>query len=479
MELLLIFTVLALASFTTLLFKNRVVIEVLSLISVTVTLIGSILIAMKVSLGTPYTLLNTFSVDAFSAIVMLIVSFLGFIVMAYSVPYLRQESADHIIGNKRAKQYYVLTNLFILAMLLAVTANNPILAWITIEATTLSTAFLISYYNKPSAMEAAWKYLIINSAGLLLGFFGTLLYFTSVKSGAGALSISWDVLRDNAMYIDPVVVKVAFIFVLIGYGVKIGFFPMHTWKPDVYSKTPAPVGALLSSALLSVGFVILLKFKSITDITLGEGFTNQLLMVFGTLSIAVAAFVVYAAKNYKRLLAYSSIEQAGVIAIGFSLGGFAIFAATLHLIYHALVKSSLFLLAGNILLRFHSSKIQNVTGMITAIPRTSILFTIGLVAVIGIPPFGIFLTKFYILSEGIITHPFVTGLIILFVTILAVGFFKSVISMLFGEKPESVSVEKENIWLLIPPAVMLLTFFILSIYLPPFINTLLNQVASI
>lgn len=479
MELLFIFSVLASVSILSLLLKKRFLIEGLSLLAVLTTFSGSLFIAWQVSKYGTYEVFDIFSIDALSAIVILLIAFLSLVVMIYSVPYLRQESADHIIGNKRAKQYFVLTNLFILAMLLATSTNNPILAWIAIEATTLSTAFLISYYNKPSAMEAAWKYLIINSVGLLLGFFGTLLYLTSVVGGVGEMNISWDLLKENAGNLDPTVAKVAFILVLIGYGVKIGFFPMHTWKPDVYSKTPAPVGALLSSALLAVGFIILLKFKAVTDISLGEEFTNKLLITFGLLSIAVTAFIVYSAKNYKRLLAYSSIEQAGVMALGFGIGGLATLGAVLHLIYHALVKSSLFLLAGNILLRYHSSKIENVSGMVSVIPKTSILFILGLIAVMGIPPFGIFLTKIYILSEAINHYPVVTGLALLFITILAIGFFKSVSKMLFGSKPEGVTIEKENIWLLIPPAIMLLVFLGLSLYLPPFISTLLNSAVSI
>lgn len=476
MELLYIFIILFSAALLALLARNRIFIEIISVIASGFVFIGTVVIAIKVSSGGVFTLYNMFSVDSLSAIVMLIVAFLGFITVSYSIPYLRQESADHIIGDKRAKQYFVLTNLFILAMLLATTANNPIFAWISIEATTLSTAFLISFYNKPSAMEAAWKYLIINSTGLLIGFFGTLLYFTSIDSLAGDQFISWSLLNENALYLDPIIAKMAFIFVLIGYGVKIGFVPMHTWKPDVYSKTPAPVGALLSSALLSVGFVILLKFKTVTDLAIGEDFTNRLFIMFGLISIAIPAFFMFVAKNYKRLLAYSSIEHAGIIALGFGLGGVGVFAATLHLLYHACVKSALFLSAGNILLRYHSSKIENIKGMIVAIPKTSMLFFLGVLATIGIPPFGVFFTKIYILSAGIVNHPVVVGLAVLFLTILAVGFFRTVSGMMFGEKPEYVKSEKENIWLIIPPFIALFMLLYLSLFLPVFMSVLLNNV---
>src|ERR1035437_4712497 len=172
----------------------------------------------------------------------LIVSFIGFFTIIYSIQYLRKETTKNIIGFTRVKQYFILLNLFLVAMFLSISASNPIFAWISIEATTLSTAFLVSFYNKPSSVEAAWKYLIINSVGLLLGFFGTLLYFTEIHGVGGA--ISWHLLLENSSNLNPLIAKIAFIFVLIGYGTKVGFVPMHTWKPDAYSKAPAPLGAL-------------------------------------------------------------------------------------------------------------------------------------------------------------------------------------------------------------------------------------------
>src|ERR1035437_10116211 len=234
----------------------------------------------------------------------LIVSFIGFFTIIYSIQYLRKETTKNIIGFTRVKQYFILLNLFLAAMFLAVTAGNPIFAWISIEATTLSTAFLISFYNKPSAMEAAWKYLIINSVGLLLGFFGTLLYFTSVSSWDGNGFVNWQLLTTHAIYLDPVLAKIAFIFVVIGYGTKVGLAPMHTWLPDAHSKAPVPISALLSGVLLNVAFVIILRFKYVTDASIGPAFAQNLLMTLGILSIFIASLIILTQKNYKRLLAY-------------------------------------------------------------------------------------------------------------------------------------------------------------------------------
>jgi len=332
MEILFIIITLIITAFLNAFIKRKLVIEFFSIIAFSVALFESVVIALKVSISGIYSPFVFFSVDSLGVIVMLIIACVGFIATIYSIQYLRQETAKGIIGFTRVRQYFVLLNIFMTAMFLSITANNPVFAWIFIEATTLSTAFLISFYNKPSAIEAAWKYLIINSIGLLLGFFGTILYFTSVSSLGENGFVSWESLLANATHLDPLIAKIAFIFVLIGYGTKVGLVPMHTWKPDAYSKTPNPIGALLSGALLPVAFIVILKFKNLTDMAIGPQFSQNLLIIFGTLSIAVASLIMFNNKNYKRLLAYSSIENAGVMALGFGFGGLAIFATTLHLI---------------------------------------------------------------------------------------------------------------------------------------------------
>jgi len=459
------------------LIKNRLVIELLSIGASFVAFISSVFIALKVSVFGIYTPLVFLSVDSLGSIIMLIIGLICLATTIYSVEYLRQETSKNIIGFTRVKQYFILLNLFLMSMFLAASANNPIFAWIFIEATTLSTAFLISFYNKPSSLEAAWKYLIINSIGLLLGFLGTLLYFTTTTNLGGNDFVSWQFLQDNAHNFDPMVAKIAFIFVLIGYGTKVGLVPMHTWKPDAYSKAPAPIGALLSGALLPVAFAVILKLKVITDIAVGPLFSHNLLIFFGVLSIAVAALIMFNAKNYKRLLAYSSIENAGVMAFGFGLGGLGVFAATLHMIYHSFVKVVLFLSSGNLLLRYNSDKIKNVKGALSVVPVTSVLFISGFLIVTGTPPFGIFLTKMQILSVGINTHPVASIIALFFMAIVFIGFLKHVTSMFFEEKQVDIEISDKHIWLIIPPLIFLVLVFGLSFYIPPFLYTLISDVA--
>lgn len=476
MEILFIIATLIITTLICLLTKRRVLIELFSIVASLIVLFESTVLALKVSTYGAITPFNIFLVDSLGAIILLLVSFIYFATIIYSIQYIRQETRKNIIGFTRVRQYFVLLNLFLLAMFLAIVANSPIFAWISIEATTLSTAFLISFYNKPSAIEGAWKYLIINSIGLLLGFFGTLLYFTSIGVLGESGFVSWQMLMSNAMQLDPVIAKTAFVFVLVGFGTKVGLVPMHTWKPDAYSKAPNPVGALLSGALLPIAFSIILRFKAITDNVVGTQFSQILLINFGILSIVVAALIIFNAKNYKRLLAYSSIENAGIIAFGFGLGGLGIFAAILHMIYHSLVKGILFFSSGNLLLKFNSAKINNIKGALKAIPVTSVLFIAGFLIVTGIPPFGIFLTKMQILSEGMRNYPILSFVALSFMTFVFIGFLKHVTSMFFSDKSNDIEIGESNIWLLIPPIILIIPLIILSFYIPPFILTLLNDV---
>lgn len=475
MEIIIIIATLIITGFLSILLKRRALIESFSIIASSFVLFESIIVALKVSASGAYSPFAYFSIDSLGAIVMLIIACVGFVTTIYSIPYLRQETAKGIIGFTRVRQYFALLNIFLAAMFLVITANSPIFAWISIEITTLSTAFLISFYNKPSAIEGAWKYLIINSIGLLLGFFGTLLYFASVSSFGGNQFISWQLLTANATHLDPSIAKIAFVFVMIGYGTKVGFAPMHTWKPDAYSKAPNPIGTLLSGALLPVAFLIILKFKGITDAVVGPQFSQHLLIIFGLLSIAVAALIMFTARNYKRVLAYSSIENSGVMALGFAFGGLGIFAAIMHLVYHSLVKGIMFFSSGNLLLKYNSSKIMSIKGALTVIPITSILFITGFLIVTGVPPFGIFLTKVQILSAGMQNYPIVSIIALFFMALVFIGFLKHVTSMFFGEKPEDVEKGGDGIWLILPPIILLVIIVVLSFYIPPPLTKLIND----
>jgi hydrogenase-4 component F len=454
-------------------------IEAITVVAGVTELALSIRVATIVICKGTYSFGSYFSADAMAVLLLLITSVVGCAASFYSVGYIRTEAAKNIIGPRRIHQYYVLLQLFFTAMYLAILSNNPIIMWMAIEATTLSTAFLVSFYNKPSAMEAAWKYLIINSIGLLLGFWGTLLFFSGIaKTGGMHGLISWEMLSLNPSSLNPLTVKVAFIFIFVGYGTKMGLAPMHTWLPDAHSKAPIPISSLLSAVLLNIAFFAILRFKGITDQAIGPEFSRSLLIFFGILSVVISALIIFVQKNYKRLLAYSSIENMGIIALGFGFGGAAVFPALLQMIYHSLAKSILFLSSGSIFVRYSSTKIAKVRGVLKAMPLTTALFIVGALAITGTPPMGTFISEFSILASGILRHPVPVIILAISLVIIFAGFLKHVSEMFFGEKPEEIIQGETSYWRIVPIGALAVLLITLGFFLPEPLRHLLWAAAS-
>jgi hydrogenase-4 component F len=420
-----------------------------------------------------------FVLDPLGAIVLLTVIAVGAAAAFYSAGYLREEVRKQLIGFRRVRQYFALLHLFRTAMIIAVVTVNPIVMWIAIEATTLATAFLISFYSKSGSMEAAWKYLILNSVGLLLGFFGTLLFLVPTQGAAADKLVNWSMLLASAPALDPLLLKVAFIFALIGYGTKAGLVPMHTWLPDAYSKAPSPVAALSSGALMNVALLAIVRFKMVTDAALPVDFTRGLLVFFGAISVLVAAFLMFPQKNYKRLFAYSSVEHVGIMALGFGFGGLGSFAALLHMLYHSLAKSILFYGAGNVLLKYGSTKIVNIQGLLRALPLTGVLVLLGFLAITGTPPFGLFITEFYILSAGFATHPAVVVMTLTMLALVFVGFLRHVARMCFSTPEAPLPVGESNSLTTLPPLLLLAALLLLGFWLPAPLKALLDAASAL
>ena len=468
----------ALASLVSLFSSRLRLVEYASLAAALASVITAVLLASHVTLSGTVTFSSFFAVDALGMLGILITAVVGLAAISYSIGYLRNEVQKQIIGPRRVRQYFVLLNLFLAAMLFACAAANPIMMWLAIEATTLSSAFLVSFYHKPSSTEAAWKYLLINSLGLLLGFFGTLLYL-SAAALSGETFVTWQTLLTHATLLNPDIARLAFVFMLIGYGTKVGLAPMHTWLPDAHSKAPVPISAMLSGVLLNIAFIAVLRFKMITDTVVGADFSQHILITLGLLSIVIAAGMILIQKNYKRMLAYSSIENMGIMALGFGFGGAASLAALLHMIYHSLTKSLLFLSAGNIFLTYSTTKIAQVRGVLTTLPVTGILFFAGILAISGLPPFGIFFTKLAILFTGSDAHPYAVAIALLAFAVIFIGFLRHTTDMLFGEPPANVvpNIESDR-WLLVAPATLLLILAVLSIHMPATLAVLLTTASA-
>jgi hydrogenase-4 component F len=418
-------------------------------------------------------------VDALSGLMVLIVTIIGAIAALYSLGYIRSEISSENLP--RARRFFVLFNGFIFTMLLAVTSDNLGVMWVAIEGTTLATVFLVNLHDTQTSLEAAYKYLIISSIGIALAFVGTVLMYYAGAARAGEIAVNWTALRDAAGSLNPQVVRLAFVFVLIGYGTKAGLAPMHTWLPDAHSEAPAPISALMSGVLLNVGLYALLRFKTIADIAVGPVFAARSLLGLGLLSIGAAAAFLLVQRNYKRMLAYSSVEHMGIICLGLGFGGYwGTLGALLHVINHALSKSLLFMLSGNILLKYRTTDLRRVRGLLRASPVVGAAFLSGAIALIGLPPFGPFISEFMIFRAGFAGGPRWVAMAALGLLVAAfAGMLSSVNHMLYGEAPEKIGRGDTIKWSLAPLAVNLCLLLVLGLTLPRALLHALEQALRI
>lgn len=413
--------------------------------------------------------------DSLSALVLVCVTAVVSLTLFLS-PGLGSETS-YDLGQLR--RYHLFTNLFIAAMLLAVSANNVGVMWVAIEATTIFSALLIPLTISKASVEASWKYILISSVGIALAFAGTVLaYFDFVaQSGRVENALNWTTLLATAPSLHPEVIRLAFVFLLVGFGTKAGIAPMHTWKPDAYGEAPVPLSALMSSALLAVAIYAIARWKTVTDAALGTGYTDNFLLALGLLSLLIVAFSVVLATNYKRLLAYSSIEHTGLICLGLGLGPLGTFAALLHLVNHTAAKSLLFFLAGNIERQYGSALIERVRGLARVMPWTAGLLAAGILALIGLPPFGLFISEFALFRAGFaLHHPWLMGVTLALLVVVFVSFLAHLHKMLYGSLPAGVTAGgSDRLRNVAPLFVAIAVLVILGLALPAPVAALLQQ----
>ena len=348
-------------------------------------------------------------------------------------------------------------------MLLVVTSNNLIVMWAAIEATTLSSAFLVGIYGQRSSLEAAWKYIIICTVGVAFGLFGTVLVYANAASvmPQAEMAIFWSEVLKQSSLLDPTLMLLAFVFLLIGFGTKTGLFPMHAWLPDAHSEAPSPVSALLSAVLLNCALLVLIRYYIIICQAIGSDFPNRLLLIFGMLSVAVAAFFILVQRDIKRLLAYSSVENMGLVAVELGIGGpLGIFAALLHILNHSLAKTLLFCGSGNVLLKYGTRDLNVVCGMLKIMPFTAVLFGGGALALAGMPPFNIFLSEFMTITAGLArNHLLIIVLLLLLLTLVLAGLVRMAARVLMAKPPQAVN-RGDLGWLTTSPMVILLVMML-------------------
>ena len=391
-------------------------------------------------------------------------------------------SGDDGYNGVEARRFRIFANLCAFAMLFAVTSNNVGFMWIAIEATTITSALLIPLHVTKASVEASWKYILIGSVGIALAFGGTVLgYFDFVNlAGRQEAALNWTVLMASAAHLHPQVIQLAFVFILIGYGTKAGLAPMHTWLPDAHSEAPAALSAVMSGVMLAVALYAVIRWEAVVNAAGGTGFTDGLYITLGVLSIGIASFSLVIQRNYKRMLAYSSIEHTGLICVGLALGPLGTFAAMLHLLNHTLAKSTMFFLAGRVLQRYGTTDIGRVSGLLKVMPGTGGLFAVGILAVIGLPPFGLFISEFALFRAGFAAgRPWLMGLVLALLAVAFVSMIGHLNRMLYGAPTAGVAVGEGRRWPLVPLAVCVTALLVLGVALPVPLQTLLHQIVEI
>jgi hydrogenase-4 component F len=401
-----------------------------------VVLVDAVVLATRVGRTTFVGVGGLARADGLSATMLVVIGAVGTLSCWAGIGYLDGELAHGHTTSRRAKLYAVLTAVFLATMSTAVQANNLGVMWVAIEATTIVTAFLVGHRRTRAALEATWKYVIICSVGIAFAFLGTLvLYFASVHAGAPpAHALDLDVIAARATQLDPGVTRMAAGLLLIGYGAKVGLVPFHTWLAAAHSQAPAPVSALMSGVLLSVAFAALLRVKSVVDTAIGPAYLRVGLVIAGLLTLLVAASLLVVQRDIKRMLAYSSMENMGLIAVAAAAGtGPALAALLLHVLAHGVTKTVLFICAGELQFAHDSTAVADVSALLARSRVLGASFAIGMLALLGFPPFAMFASELAIGRGLADAHlGWALGLALLFVVVAFAGLANNAGRMLLG-----------------------------------------------
>lgn len=473
--------------------KSRRAMEFIHLLSALGGITSAIFLAAEVLAHGEASCWNGFLfADPLSALVVLLTAFVYLACAPYAIGYFRTDERNHVFGSEqdgshhlaKLRKYYTLTPLFAFSMFLVAVASNLGVMWVAVEGTTLASIFLVTFYGRPTSLEAAWKYAMIGGVGLSMALFGTILMYYAASQVLGTESLSalnWSVLAGSAARFDPTVMRLSFILILLGYGTKAGLAPMHTWKPDAYSEAPVPVSALMAAAVLNCALYALARFYVLTVRCLGPVFPSQLLMLFGLLSIGIAVPFILVQRSYRRLLAYSSIDHGGIMVLALGFGGvLGPLGMLLHMTFHSVTKPLLFFCAGNAQQQTGNDLLKKTPGgMLHALPVSGPMFLLATLAVTGTPPFSLFQSEFTILRAGFAAQH--VSLSILFVTLLVAifaGFFYHIAHFVLGPPDGSPRGETCR-WKTYPVIVLSALVLLLGFWLPAPVYSLIEGAASI
>jgi hydrogenase-4 component F len=414
-------------------------------------------------------------IDSFNVYLVALTAFVGMTTALFSRRYMEHELARARVTPRRMQLYHAMYQAFLFAMLAALSTNNLGILWVAMEGATLATALLVSLYRTPESVEAAWKYFVLCGVGIAQALFGTVLVFfaaervTLVREDA----LAWNVLHSHAASLDPTIMSLAFVFLLVGYGTKVGLAPLHNWLPDAHSEGPTPMSAILSGLLLNVALYAVVRLKMLVDPALHTGLAGRLMMGFGMLSFLVAALFLHRQRDIKRMFSYSSIEHMGLMTFGFGVGGpLATFGALLHMTVHSLTKSAIFVTVGHASQVAKTQAIERIRGLIRTQPAVGWGLLVGTAAIAGFPPFGVFTSEFLLLSATMQRWPWLTLPLLVGFGIAFAGLFRHLHPMVYGEPPGESRPLRAN---MLPVAVHLFFVLWLGLSIPGFLGRWFDQ----
>lgn len=444
------------------------------------TFIAAAMLTVRIIDAGPMTAFNEqFFIDSFNVFLVALTAFVGCTTALFSRPYMRIEQHHGRVSANMLRLYHSMYQLFIFTMLLALTTNNMGILWVAMEAATLTTVLLVSLYRTPASLEAAWKYFILCGVGIAQALFGTiLLYFAAEKVlGTGGTALLWTHLNEVKTQLEPTVLSLAFVFLLVGYGTKIGLAPLHNWLPDAHAEGPTPVSAVLSGLLLNVALYAVVRSKVLVDGALASHLAGKLMMGFGLLSVVIAAFFLLRQKDVKRMFAYSSIEHMGLMTFAFGMGGpVATFAGLLHMTVHSLTKSAIFFTVGHAAQKTGSQLIENIRGLVDTNPTIGWGLMLGTLAILGVPPFGVFASEFLIITTAMHEQPWATPFLLVALGVAFAAVFSRVQEMVFGQ---TTGKRLPHPPALIPVFLHLALVLLLGLYIPPYLAAWYRQAAQL
>jgi hydrogenase-4 component F len=419
-----------------------------------------------------------------TVVFLLLIAFLGLATAIYTIGWMRHEETDGRIPSRRLPAYFALVQAFLATMLVTVLADNLGVLWIAMEGTTITSALLVGFRRNRYSLEAAWKYIIVTTIGISFGLFGTVLVYAASAHAQGGTStgtMSFAALAAMASRLDPGIVRIGFIFVIVGYGTKAGLAPMHMWLPDAHSQAPTPVSALLSGALIKCALFGIIRFHTLAVGACGPEFSGRLLLIFGLVSVVVATPFILTQRDVKRLLGYHSVEHVGIVALGLGFGGpVGTYAALLHVLNHGVTKALVFFVAGDALARYHSRDMSRIQGLLRAAPCAGTFLMLGAFSLAGTPPFSIFVSELLVLRAGLAGGRFVpVAIFLVMVVVIFAGLIHHAGKMAFGEPDETVRRGGEAPSGVLAMAMLAAVMLVLGLTIPPSLHELLTQAVKV